>query len=104
MPLYIPPEGKVGILIALFEAGLRLPTTNFFNLIIHEYGFSVRELTLISINKVVGFELLCRALGCQPTVPAFKYFFNASTQSGTRTLSRRQGVPTLTHDKKPKEN
>ncbi|CAI9283956.1 unnamed protein product [Lactuca saligna] len=86
--LYSTPEGKVGIPITLFEAGLRSPTTDFFNLIIREYGFSVREMTLIAINKIVGFELLYRALGHQPTVPAFRYFFNASTQSGTRTLSR----------------
>ncbi|CAI9275929.1 unnamed protein product [Lactuca saligna] len=46
--LYNPPEGK-------------------------EYGFSVRELTPIAINKIMGFELLCRALGRLPTVPAFNY-------------------------------
>ncbi|CAI9275930.1 unnamed protein product [Lactuca saligna] len=69
--LYNPPEGKVSILIALFEAGLRLPTIDFFNLIIHECGFFVRDLTPIAINKIMGFELLCRALGRLPTVPAF---------------------------------
>ncbi|CAI9285315.1 unnamed protein product [Lactuca saligna] len=102
--LYSPPEGKFGIPIALFKAGICLPTTNFFNLIIREYGFSVREMTLISMNKIVGFELLCRALGRLPTILAFKYFFNASTQLETRTLSRRPGVLTLVHDKKSKKN
>ncbi|CAI9289784.1 unnamed protein product [Lactuca saligna] len=95
--LYSPPDGKVGILIALSEAGLRLPTIDFFNLIICEYGFFVRELTPIAI---LGFELLCRALGRQPTVPTFKNSFNASTQSGTWTLSCRtkayvDHIPTL---------
>ena len=80
------------------------PTTDFFNLIIREYRFLVKELTPITINKIIGFELLCRALGRLPTVTAFKDFFNGSTQSGTRTLSRRQGVPTLIHDKKSKKN
>ncbi|CAI9264002.1 unnamed protein product [Lactuca saligna] len=61
-------------------------------------------MTPISINKIVGFELLYRTLVLQPTIPEFKYFFNAFTQSGTRTLSRRQGVPTLKHNKKSKKN
>ncbi|CAI9267762.1 unnamed protein product [Lactuca saligna] len=39
--LYNPPEGKGGIPVALFEAVLHFPTTNFFNLIIHEYGFTI---------------------------------------------------------------
>ncbi|CAI9297291.1 unnamed protein product [Lactuca saligna] len=101
--LYSPPKGKVIILIALFEAGLRFPTTYFFNLIIREYGFSVRELTPIAIKTIMGFELLCHALSLLPTVPTFKYFFNASTQSRTWTLSRRWGLPTLIHDKKSKK-
>ncbi|CAI9281582.1 unnamed protein product [Lactuca saligna] len=87
--LYSPPEGKVGIPITLLDVGLRLPTTDFFNLIIREYGFLVRELTPIAINKIVGFELLFRALGCLATIPAFKHFFNATTYLRTRTLSRR---------------
>ena len=37
--LYSPPEDKFGIPIALFEVGLLLPTTDFFNLIIQEYKF-----------------------------------------------------------------
>ncbi|CAI9296440.1 unnamed protein product [Lactuca saligna] len=87
--LYNPQEGKFGVPIALFEADLRFPTTDFFNSIIREYEFSVRELTPIVVNKIVGFELLCRALGHLSTIPAFKQFFNTSTQSGTRTLSNK---------------
>ncbi|CAI9261762.1 unnamed protein product [Lactuca saligna] len=73
--LYSPPKGKVDNPITLFEAGLFLPTTDFFNLIIWEYEFSVRELSPIAINKIV-----------------------------VRTLSRRRGIPTFIHDKKSKNN
>ncbi|CAI9299511.1 unnamed protein product [Lactuca saligna] len=104
MSLYSPLEVKVEIPIALFEAGLHLPTTNFFNLIISEYGFSVRELTPIAINNIVGLELLYRAPRRQPIFPTFKHFFNASTQSGTQTLSRQWGVLTLIHDQKFKKS
>ncbi|CAH1416228.1 unnamed protein product [Lactuca virosa] len=93
--LYSPPEGKVGIPIALFEAGLRFPTTNLFNLIVREYGFSMRELTPIAINKIVCFELLCRALYKSPlfsgfimktkTLPTFPSYFSMGT---TRSLGR----------------
>ncbi|CAI9263030.1 unnamed protein product [Lactuca saligna] len=98
--LFSPPYGKVSIPISLFEVGLCLPTMDFFNLIIHEYGFSVTKQTLVSINEIVGYKLLYHALFHQSTVPAFKYFFNASTHSGTQNLSRRRGVPTLIQDKK----
>ena len=76
---YSLPKGKVSIPIALFEAGLCLPTIDFFNLMIREYEFLVRELTPITINKIVDFELLYRALGRLPTILDFKHIFNAST-------------------------
>ncbi|CAI9259324.1 unnamed protein product [Lactuca saligna] len=75
--LYSPPEGKVGILFTLFEAVPRLPNTDFCNLIIREYGFSMRELTPTIINKIMGFELLCCALGRLSTIPSCKDFFIA---------------------------
>ncbi|CAI9278323.1 unnamed protein product [Lactuca saligna] len=80
--MYSPPEGKFSIPITLFEVGMCLPTTDFFNMIIWEYEFSA----------------------VFPTILTLKHFFNTSTQSGTRTLSRCQGVPTLIHDKKSKKN
>ncbi|CAI9281482.1 unnamed protein product [Lactuca saligna] len=83
---------------------MHLPTTDFFNRIIREYGYSLRELARIAINKIMGFEALFRILCYFTTVSTFKYFFNASTQSGTRTLSHRRGVPTLIHDKRFKKN
>ena len=61
-----PPEGKVGVLIMIFEAGLWPPTTDFFDEIMHLYGFSVNDLTPNVINKIVGFEFGCRALGVLP--------------------------------------
>ncbi|CAI9283792.1 unnamed protein product [Lactuca saligna] len=57
------PQGKVGVLIPLFEEVLRLPTSNFFNMIVDQYGFSIDELTPSTVNKIVDFELICRSLG-----------------------------------------
>lgn len=50
----------------IFEAGLWPPTTDFFDEIMHLYGFSVNDLTPNVINKIVGFEFGCRALGVLP--------------------------------------
>lgn len=61
---YDCPRGKVGVPVPLFEAGLRLPTYEFFDMIVHHYDFSVDELTPSAVNKIVCFELICRSLGC----------------------------------------
>ncbi|CAI9272063.1 unnamed protein product [Lactuca saligna] len=58
--IYNCPQGIVGVSIPLFEAGLRLPTSNFFDMIVHHYGFSVDELTPNAVNKIVCFELIFR--------------------------------------------
>ena len=77
-----PPEEKVGVPILIFEAGLRLPTTDFFEEIMRQYGFHVDGLTSNPVNMIVGFELVFQALGVLPQLWAFKAFFNSSTQSG----------------------
>lgn len=38
-------EGKVRVLIAISEAGLRLSTTDFFDVIMRQYGVPVDDLT-----------------------------------------------------------
>lgn len=52
-------EGKVGIVIPIFEVGLHLPTINFFNVIMRQYGFFVDNLSPNTVNKIVGFEMAC---------------------------------------------
>ncbi|CAI9280829.1 unnamed protein product [Lactuca saligna] len=102
--LYSPPEGKFGIPIALFEAHLHFSYHRFLQL--YNPGIRVfsKGVEPYRYKQYSLFEILCHALGHFPTVLAFKHFFNASTQLGTRTLSRHRGVPTLIHDKKYKKN
>lgn len=61
-----PSQGKVRVPIPIFEAGLRLPMTNFFDDIMCQYGFSVDNLTPNTVYKIVDFEMACRALGVLP--------------------------------------
>ena len=87
--IYDYSRGKVEVPVPLFEVVLRLPTSDFFDMIVHHYDFSVDELTLSAVNKIVGFKLICRSLGCIPTFCVFSYFFCASTKFGVRTLAKR---------------
>ena len=57
--IYQSPTWKVGVLVLIFEEGLRLPISDFINEVMREYGFSVDELTPNFVNKIVGFELAC---------------------------------------------
>lgn len=76
--------------MSIFEAVLRLLISDFFDEVMHEYGFSVDDLTPNTVNKIVGFELNCQALGILPQLRDFQTFFNSSTQSGVHTFSQRQ--------------
>lgn len=64
--IFQPAKGKVGVPIPIIKAGLRLPTTDFFDKIMRQYDFSVDDLTPNVVNKIIGFELACGALGVLP--------------------------------------
>lgn len=46
-----------------FQGWFRLLVSDFIDKVIQEYGFSIHELNPNVVNKIVGFELGCRALG-----------------------------------------
>ncbi|CAI9283578.1 unnamed protein product [Lactuca saligna] len=64
-------------------------------MIMDHYGFSVDELTPSDVNKIIGFELSFRSLGCIPTFWVFNYLLYLTMNSGVRTLAKRQGVHQL---------
>lgn len=100
-----PPEGKVLVPILIFKVGMRLPTMDFFDEIVCQYGFREDGLTLNAVNRIVGFELVCRDLGVLLQFQNFKDFFNSSTQSGVCTFSQRRGVNAfIINQKSPKKN
>ncbi|CAI9290262.1 unnamed protein product [Lactuca saligna] len=103
--IYDCPQEKVGVPIPLFKVRLRVPTSNFFNMIVDHYGFSVDELTSSAINSIVGFELVCRSLGCIPTFWVFSFYFCSTTNSSVLTLSKRWGIHQLISEQDiPKKN
>ncbi|CAI9286568.1 unnamed protein product [Lactuca saligna] len=56
-----PPLGKVGIYQKTLDAGLRLPLTKFQDEVLPKDGCSIQMLTPNVVNKVVAFEMICRA-------------------------------------------
>lgn len=92
--------------MSIFEAGLQLSISDFFYEVMRGYGFSKDDLTPNVVNKIVGFELACQALGVLPQFRAFQFFCNSSTQSGVHTFSQwrnthafvvKQRSPCITH-------
>ncbi|CAI9299124.1 unnamed protein product [Lactuca saligna] len=68
--IYQLPTGKVGIPIAIFEAGFHLLVSDFFNEVMREYGFfEDHNLTPNDVNKIVGFELGDLVGASYPCVP-----------------------------------
>ncbi|CAI9290861.1 unnamed protein product [Lactuca saligna] len=99
-----PPAGKVGVYPKTFDAGLRLPLTNFQEEILRCCGCSVQMLTLDAIHKVVAFEMICRANGIIPDYFVFKYFFRFPATNDKYTFSARRGGHNLVLDNKPPKN
>ncbi|CAI9285396.1 unnamed protein product [Lactuca saligna] len=64
-------------------------------MITDHYGLSVDELMPSIVNKIFGFELICRSLGYVPTFWVFSYFFCLTTDSRVRTLAKRRGIRQL---------
>ncbi|CAI9274521.1 unnamed protein product [Lactuca saligna] len=73
-----PPLGKVGIYLKTLENGLRLLLTKLQDEILQKNGCIIQMLTLNVINKVVAFEMICRATGLLHDYFVFKYFFRFS--------------------------
>ena len=88
----LPPPGKVGIPLKLFDAGLRLPMTRFQQEVSSHYGASIQFLSPNAINKMAGFEMLCRALGFLPDLLLFRYFFKFSSSGSSFNFSYRPEV------------
>ena len=91
----LPPVGKVGIPLKVFDAGFRLPITNFQRDILARYGASIQFLSPNAINKMVGFEMLCRSLGFLPDIYLFKHFFKFSSSGRLFNFSCRPEVTSV---------
>lgn len=89
-----PPPGKVGVYLKTLDSGLRLPLTDFQHEIFLKNGCSIQMLTPNVVNKVVAFEVICRANGMLPDYFVFKYFFRfVLLATNILSLFIEQGIP-----------
>ena len=53
-----PLPGKVGVFIKTFDAGYRLPTTNFLDEVLCKNGVNIYELTANAVTNIISFKML----------------------------------------------
>ncbi|CAI9280141.1 unnamed protein product [Lactuca saligna] len=96
-----PPPGKVGVYFKTLFVGLFLNLTDFQEEVLQKDGCSIRILTPNIMNKVVAFEMLCRANGVLPDYFIFKYFYsgwyraNSFSNTTPKVFLHNQGVDDL---------
>ncbi|CAI9297787.1 unnamed protein product [Lactuca saligna] len=99
-----PPPGKVGIYLKSLNVRLRLPLTDFQEEVLQKEGCSIRMLTPNTVNKIVAFEMICRANGVLPDYFVFKFFFRFCCTGDKCTFFVQQGGHTLVPDGKTPKN
>ncbi|CAI9271367.1 unnamed protein product [Lactuca saligna] len=86
-----PPPGKIGVFQKTLDAGIQLPLTDFQEEVLQKDGCSLQMLTPNTVNKVVAFEMICRANGYVLDYFVFKFFFRFCLTSDKCTFSARRG-------------
>ncbi|CAI9297856.1 unnamed protein product [Lactuca saligna] len=69
-----PPPDKIGVYLKTLDAGICFPLTDFQEEVLQKDGCSLLMLTPNAVNKVVAFEMICRANGYLPDYFVFKFF------------------------------
>ncbi|KAI3523813.1 hypothetical protein L1887_02238 [Cichorium endivia] len=98
----LPPEGKIGMYLKHFEAGYRLPISDFFREVLDYYHVHIHQLVPNGVNKVVVFELLSRPVHLEPDLYVFRHFFRFTRAStgNNHTFCVRQDRPTFVTDQR----
>ncbi|CAI9302842.1 unnamed protein product [Lactuca saligna] len=95
-----PPPGKVGVYLNNFDAGLRLPLTNFQEELHRRKDFNFQMLTPSVVHKMVAFEMICRANDIVPVFFVFKFFFRFAATNDKYTFFDCRGGHNLVLDNK----
>ena len=107
-PLLAPPSllppGKIGVFLKTLDAGIRFPLTDFQEEVLQKDGCSLQMLTPNAVNKVVAFEMICRANGYVPDYFVFKFFFRFCLTGDKCTFSARRGGHALVPDGRTPKN
>ncbi|CAI9259936.1 unnamed protein product [Lactuca saligna] len=93
-----PPSGKIGVYMKTLDAGIRFPLTDFQEKVFQKDGCSLQMLTPNAVNKVVVFEIICRANEYLPEYFVIKFFFQFCITGDKCTFLVRRGGHALVPD------
>lgn len=99
-----PPTGKFGIYLKTFDTDLCLLLTDFQEEILKKNNYIIQMLNLNVVNKMVAFDMICRANGMLPDSFVFKFFFFFSATGDMYTFSAWHGGHILVLDNKTPKN
>ncbi|GJX43819.1 hypothetical protein Tco_0260495 [Tanacetum coccineum] len=75
------PFAFIGIYVEQIEqGGLRIPFSTFFLAVIRHFGVHVSQLIPMGAHRVIMFEIRCRSLAVNVSVPLFRVFYKLCKQ------------------------
>ncbi|CAI9294247.1 unnamed protein product [Lactuca saligna] len=99
-----PPPGKIGVYLKTLDTSVRFPLTDFQEEVLQKNGCSLHMLTPNAVNKVVAFEMICRANGYLPDYFVFKFFFRFCVTGDKCTFLIQRGGHALVPDGRTPKN
>lgn len=90
-----PPNGIVALYVDYLRAGLRVPVCELVLRVLEYYKIHITQLTPNAVGRIIGFEVLCRAEGKDPTIETFRYFFQIQISGDWYSFSTRAEAPEL---------
>ena len=88
-----PPNGYVAIYMKSFSmCNVRYPFSNFFLSVLKHYGRHVSLMHPQGHSKIMAFEIMCRALGGEPSVEMFRRFATICDAGEWVTIANRAKV------------
>ncbi|GJS98765.1 hypothetical protein Tco_0819935 [Tanacetum coccineum] len=94
------PNKMIGLYHHFFHlSGVRIPFSKFLLNVIKKFKVHISQIVPLGLNRVVNFEIFCRALHITPRVVLFRVFYTLCKQGNWFSFSRRRGAPQCFHER-----
>lgn len=87
-----PPKDMVAVYVDYFKTGLWMLVCELVPRVLEYYWIHLTQLKPNVIGRIIGFEILCRAEGRDPTIDVFRYFFQMKVSGDWFSFSTLAGV------------
>ncbi|KAK1425183.1 hypothetical protein QVD17_20529 [Tagetes erecta] len=85
------PHGYIALYTKHFDfSNLRIPFSFFFLSFLKAYRLNISQLSPLGSIRVTHFEIMCRALGGEPSLPLFRQFFRLARYGDWYTVEKRK--------------